>query len=67
MICKCLHIDELKGVEAEDYAKEHLKLRARDQEKWQEEYECPSTGKRWLMEFPLAEAHGGGPARLRRM
>ena len=29
------------------------------------EYVDPKTGKRWLMDYPNGEAHGGGEPRLR--
>ena len=36
-------------------------------ETWEAEYMDPSTGTRWIMDFPHAEYHGGGPPRLRKV
>ena len=56
---------EYNGVEATAFAQDHLqKVRAGN---WEIEYLDPSTGDRWLMDYPHSEMHGGGPPRLRRL
>ena len=65
MECRCNDISELNGAEAITYASEHLQQVKVDLTNWIEEYVCPKTGKRWIMDYPQGEAHGGGPPRLR--
>lgn len=40
MECRCTHVDELAGAEAEAYAAEHLRSDGAD-------LVCPDTGARW--------------------
>lgn len=65
MKCRCETLTQLQGAEAISYAKEHLQEVRIDPVAWQTEYVCPDTGKRWLLDYPHSEAHGGGPPRLR--
>ncbi|HEG44693.1 MAG TPA: hypothetical protein ENH94_11665 [Phycisphaerales bacterium] len=66
MKCQCNEIDELEGVEAEDYTTEHLKEVSVDNETWESKYVCPLTGICWLMSYPYDELQGGGPPLLRK-
>ncbi len=56
---------ELRGRDAEAYAKEHLKQIRVDPETWEVEYVDPETGLVWILDYPDGEAHGGGEPRLR--
>lgn len=67
MSCRCYELMELEGVEAEEYAREHLVKEKVDGTRWIIEYRCPQTGMHWVMDFPYGQAHGGGPPRLRRL
>lgn len=57
---------ELEGKEAVDFAERHLRKLQANPQTWEIEYEDPSTGERWVMDYPHSEAHGGGSPRLRR-
>lgn len=65
MKCSCDGIQQLEGNEAEAYANEHLRQVSVDNKTWEVVFECPETGKQWLMDYPESEQHGGGPSRLR--
>jgi len=65
MKCQCDTATELCGVMAQSYAKNHLQKTFVDAENWLIEYVCPLTGKRWIMDYPHSELHGGGEPRLR--
>ena len=53
---------EYHGVEAVEFAKTLDKVRVGN---WEIEYLDPTTGEKWLMDYPQSEMHGGGPPRLR--
>jgi len=65
MQCRCNEISELDGAAAVMYADEHLQEVKVDSTNWIVEFVCPETGKRWIMDYPYAAAHGGGPPRVR--
>jgi hypothetical protein len=67
MKCVCQEIATLRGNEADAYMAEHLRLILFDLENWENLYECPETGIRWLETFPYPAAHGGGPPVLQRL
>ena len=64
MKCKCLAITELDGAEAKQYADQHLLEVTTDAVNWTVEYVCPETKRRFLLDYPQSELHGGGPPRL---
>lgn len=55
---------ELAGNAALEYAKRLRKVRV-DSSTWTIEYVDEETGKRWLLDYPRSEQHGGGSPRLR--
>jgi hypothetical protein len=65
MKCKCNEISFLKGAEAKEYAEGHLQKVKSNSETWEIEYVCPVSLKKWLLDYPQSEYHGGGPPRLR--
>jgi hypothetical protein len=65
MKCRCETLTQLEGMEAYSYAEEHLCKVQVLSGGWEIEYVCPDTGKRWLLDYPHGEYHGGGPPRLR--
>jgi len=65
MICQCDTITEFNGAIAQSYAESHLRKTYVDAENWLIEYVCPLTEKRWIMDYPHGELHGGGAPRLR--
>ena len=65
MDCRCNDINFLEGAEADDYAEEHLKKIGSNSITWEVEYVCPIIGKKWILDYPQSECHGGGPPRLR--
>ena len=65
MKCSCDELEELTGNEASDYANKHLTDVRNDPVNWITEYECPQTGVRYVLDYPHAPYHGGGPPRLR--
>ncbi len=67
MKCACTTLHRLDDAEAREYATEHLQQVSVDYETWSVTYECPLTGRRWLLEYPHSEYHGGGPPRLRQL
>lgn len=67
MKCECDDKDQFEGVQAEDYAREHLQQVRVDKVNWETEYVCPVTGSVWLKDFPQSHLHGGGPPRLRKI
>jgi len=65
-VCVCEKIDELEGVDAQNYCANHLKLVSVDGGNWRRLYECPVTGIKWVKDYPHGELQGGGSPRLRR-
>lgn len=63
--CTCYYVSEHVGVDADQYAAEHLEEVRTGSVYWLVEYRCPRYGKRWLRDQPWGDAHGGGPGRLR--
>ena len=57
---------ELEGKDAVDYAERHLRKLRVNSQTWEIEYEDPTTGEKWIMDYPHSEAQGGGSPRLRR-
>lgn len=49
-LCRCNRIDRLDGVQAQKYAKEHLKAVETDGG-WRTTYICPYTDKRWVLDY----------------
>lgn len=64
MECACIALYRLDGNEAKQYAAGHLRKVAVDYETWAVTYECVSTGRAWVLDYPQSEYHGGGPPRL---
>jgi hypothetical protein len=62
--CVCGLPQTIQGAEARDYL-QHLRELRVDEERWLTTFECPRTGRRWLLDHPHSERHGGGPVRLR--
>ena len=56
MECRCPHVAELYGSEAEDYVAGHLVSEPDDEAA----FVCPDTGKRWILDYA-----DDGQARLR--
>jgi hypothetical protein len=54
--CRCPHLTELYGADAEDYVAGHLLSDPEDETA----FACPDTGKQWQLDYP-----DGGEARLR--
>jgi hypothetical protein len=67
MACRCPEVEELDGVEAQTYARNHLEKVHTDQVQWEIFYRCPVTAIEWLYHFPHSQLHCGGPPRLRRL
>ena len=67
MRCVCDDVSQLDGVAASRYARDHLAKTSVDHETWTVSYVCDETGLRWICDYPHPEAHGNGPARLRRI
>jgi hypothetical protein len=63
--CRCGSVTELEGARALAYADKHLREVKVDAATWEVEYVCPTSGQRWLMDYPQSGAHGGGSPRLR--
>jgi len=59
--------DELHGNAAIEFAKSHLIEIRTDPSLWTIEYENPTSGEKWVMDYPQGELQGGGPPRLRRI
>jgi hypothetical protein len=57
---------ELEGKDAVDFAERHLRKIQSNPQTWEIEYEDPTTGEKWVMDYPHSEVHGGGSPRLRR-
>jgi hypothetical protein len=58
---------EFRGAEAVEYANTRLRKVKIAPEKWETEYEDPSTGEKWLLDYPHSELQGGGEPRLRKL
>lgn len=67
MMCRCDEVSELWDDEAKGYADLHLEQVEVRGDGWEVVYRCPSTGVRWLEEYPYSHEHGGGPMRLRQL
>jgi hypothetical protein len=65
MECVCAAMDESYGQEAERYAAEHLVRGAVDSDAMTEEYSCPDTGRRFVLDWPERTQTEPGQARLR--
>jgi hypothetical protein len=63
----CDSLLQLRGNEADEYAREHLIEGAVDLVNWTVGYSCPDTGRLWLRDSPHSELHGGGPPRRRQL
>ena len=63
--CRCDRTRELYGDEAERYVAEHLRSTGSRTEVLEEDYTCPDTGMRWLLDFPERTERESGQARLR--
>lgn len=67
IICRCNELAEMQDGAVSDQYKQHLRQVRVDAANWEIEYVCPITGHRWIEDFPMSYAHGGGPSRLRRV
>lgn len=67
MPCRCMDLERLRGVEAQEYAREHLVELKVDDVNWVILYRCPHSGIYWKEWYPQSEAHGGGPSELVRI
>ncbi len=65
MECRCDTVGELYGSEAEEYAGEHLVSDETRAELLEEDFSCPDTGRRWLLDYPDRTDQDPGQARLR--
>jgi hypothetical protein len=65
--CRCEVVERLDGTDAEAYASEHLTLIERGRNNY-EMYQCSSSGRSWIMDFPLGHwaTDRRGRVRLRR-
>ena len=53
-------------MEAERYASEHLVPAGSRADRMEEDYVCPDTGRRWLLDYPERTDRDPGQARLSR-
>jgi hypothetical protein len=67
MKCVCKTVAFLKGVEADRYMNEHLRLLRIDYNDWKGYFECPETGLQWVETHPFPALQAGGPPELRRV
>jgi hypothetical protein len=67
MQCACQQLSRLDGNEADAYTSEHPVEDSVDNVQWTVTYHCPVKGRRWLIDSPQSELHGGGPPRLRQL
>ena len=65
MACRCDTVAELYGSEAEEYAAEHLRSTGTRTDAMEEDFTCPDTGRRWLLDYPDRTERDPGQARLR--
>ena len=65
MECRCTVVSELYGAEAEEYAAQHLRSHGTRTERLEEDFLCPDTGRRWLLDYPDRTPTDPGQARLR--
>lgn len=65
--CLCDEINELNGIEAQKYARDHLIKLSVNPQTWEISYKCPEKDILWILDFPFSEMHGGGPHRLRKI
>ena len=64
--CWCRLANEFWDDHALRYAERHLEEVEQRADGWDIVYRCPRTGAGWVLDRPLSQEHGGGPARLRR-
>lgn len=67
MRCACETLFELRGNQADEYAREHLRKVNVDLSNWTIEFICPRTNRRWLRDSPHAELQASGSPRLRQL
>ena len=65
MECRCQTMNEAFGTDAEVYAGEHLVRGEADDDAMVEQYSCPDTGRRFLLDWPERTEADPGQARLR--
>jgi hypothetical protein len=65
-MCRCNELTELTGDEAHKYAHEHLQKTGGDGAIWEIDYVCPTTGQRWVQDYPFSSHYETTP-RLRRI
>lgn len=65
MECRCNEVTEVFGHEAEEYAAGHLRSDGTRSDGFEEDYRCPDTGRRWLLDWPDRTERDPGQARLR--
>lgn len=58
-------LDELRGVDALEYAKTLRKVGS-NPETWEVEYLDETTGQVWVLDYPDSQYQGGGSPRLRK-
>ncbi len=63
--CRCASVGELYGSEAEEYAGEHLVSEETRAALLEQDWSCPHTGRRWLLDYPDRTDQDPGQARLR--
>ena len=63
--CRCNSVEELYGSEAETYASDHLVSDEVRSDRFEEDFSCPDTGRRWTLDYPERTAADPGQARLR--
>ncbi len=63
--CRCTTVTELYGSEAEEYAAQHLRSDGTRADRLEEDFLCPDTGRRWLLDYPDQTTEDPGQARLR--
>jgi hypothetical protein len=59
-------MNESFGGEAEMYAADHLVRGAADSDAMEEQFSCPDTGRRFVLDWPERTQSEPGQARLRR-
>ena len=65
MSCRCDVVAELYGRDAEEYIDGHLRRDETRTEQLEEQFACPDTGRRWLLDYPDRTERELGQARLR--
>lgn len=64
MECRCQTMNEAFGTEAEEYAAGHLVRGEANTESMTEQYSCPDTGRRFVLDWPERTDREPGQARL---